>query len=79
MEFTVEGIIFLGIQQRVSKKTQKAYKIASFLGEDGNVIQCMVDGKVAEGIEQFDRVDVHFVITGRYNNLIVKNIIRRGN
>jgi hypothetical protein len=78
MEFIAQNIVFLGVQKRTSKRTGEQYKIASFLGEDGNIFQCLVSCDIPERIKQLDKVDVLFVITGRYNNLIVKNISKRG-
>ena len=78
MEFIAQNIVFLGVQERVSKRSGQKYRIASFLGEDGNIFECLVGCDIAKGIEQLDRVDVLFLITGRYNNVVVKNISKRG-
>lgn len=72
LEFN-EKMIITGVEQRVSQKTGDTYKIANFLGENGQTFGCMVEGNInINGIEQLDKVDVKFkVIPGRYTQLKV--------
>lgn len=75
MEFKVEGMVFLGLEKRVSKKTEQVYHVGNFLGSDGNIVQCMIECPLPDGLKQLDRIDVLFkVIPGRYTKLSVVGI-----
>lgn len=77
MEFAVKGIVFAGVQKRVSKKTGEPYLLAYFLRADGNIVQSMLDCELPKGLRQFDKVDVNFkTIPGRYAVLTAQNITK---
>ena len=70
-----EKIILTSIEQKESQKTGRTYKIANFLGENGQTFTTMLDCDVPDGLKQLDWVDVLFkVIPGRYTQLRVKEI-----
>lgn len=77
MEFIAQELVFLGVQKRLSKRG-KEYSIVSILDEGGNIYQCLLQCELPAGIKQLDKVDVLLYISSRYNNLIVKNIAKRG-
>lgn len=78
MEFFVDNIVFLGVQKRLSKRTGKQYSIVSLLAEDGDIYQCLLECSLPAGIKQLDKVDLLIKISSRFNNLSVKNMVKRG-
>lgn len=62
--------ILAGIETRTSKSTQKEYKLAHFMNEDGTTFSTMLQCEMPEGVKQLDVVDVTFELnTGRYMQL----------
>lgn len=70
-----EKMILTGIEERTSQKTGEKYRLANFLGENGQTFGSMVDCSIPDGLSQLDTVDVGFkVIPGRYTQLRVTSI-----
>lgn len=75
MEFKVEGMIFMGVEKRVSKKTKEPYLVGTLVGANGNIVQTMIECELPAGLQQLDKVDVLFkVIPGRFTKLSVIGI-----
>lgn len=73
MKFEQEMIV-TGIIEKVSKKTNKAYRIIMYLNDDGSTFTSMVheDLELPDGLKQLDVVYVTFEVTfynGNVNGL----------
>ena len=73
MKFETEKIV-TGIVERVSKKTNKTYRMIMYLNDDGTTFTSMLqeDVKIPEGLKQLDLCNVVFEVTfynGNVNGL----------
>lgn len=71
-----KDLIYTGMSERTSKKTEKKYIIANFLGEDGQTFSAMSDELISkakfDSIEQLDKVSTILSLSKFNNNLNMK-------
>lgn len=72
MEFN-KTLIFTGIIKRVSKSTNKEYKLISFLGDNGQTFTALLDTYFEEDLINFlDKLNVTFRLNvGKFLSLSV--------
>lgn len=73
MKFETE-LIVTGIVERVSKKTNKTYRMIMYLNDDGTTFTSMLheDVEIPEGLKRLDLCNVEFEVTfynGNVNGL----------
>lgn len=73
MKFETE-LIVTGIVEKVSKKTNKTYRMIMYLNDDGTTFTSMLheDVEIPEGLKQLDLCNVLFEVTfynGNVNGL----------
>lgn len=74
LEFEKE-VIFTGMTERTSKKTESKYILVNFLGETGETFSAMSEGVTRdrfESLKQLDTVLAKFSLNKYGNNLNIK-------
>lgn len=69
-------VLYLGYDDRESKKTGKQYKIVHCLIGNESV-GLYYEGNIPEGVKRFDKIQVEFILTvGRFTSLSINKILK---